>query len=128
MNTRVLMIGSAVFMLVLGVLLQFLPHEALGRMSAEAAGFSPVLAQMTGALLIGFAVMNWTAKGVLIGGIYARPLAIGNFAHFLIGGLTLVRYALPNDVRWELWLITILYLTFAIAFGYVFFTHPGKKA
>src|SRR4051794_29399587 len=116
MNTRALMIVSAVFMLVLGVLLQFVPHEALGRLSVEATGFAPVLAQMTGALLIGFAVMNWMAKGVLIGGIYARPLAIGNFAHFLIGALTLVRYVAGNSVHWELWLITVLYFVFAIAF------------
>ena len=71
--------------------------------------------------------MNWMAKGVLIGGIYSRPLAIGNFAHFLIGAIALVKYAFGfQDVA--VWVLAAVYTGFALAFGYVFFTHPVKES
>jgi hypothetical protein len=93
MNTKILMMASALFMFLCGVLLQFFPDEILLLWGIEEAGIAPLFLQLAGALYIGFAVMNWMAKTVLIGGIYARPLAIGNLAHFLIGALALVKYA-----------------------------------
>jgi hypothetical protein len=92
MNTKLLMISSALLMAVGGVLLQFLPHEILNYLGASSHGVTPLFVQMTGALCLGFAATNWMAKSVLIGGIYARPLAIGNFAHFIIGTLNLLKY------------------------------------
>jgi hypothetical protein len=126
MNTKPVMIACALFLLVVGVLLEFLPHEVLGYLSVPAAGFAPVLAQLAGALFLGFAVMNWMAKGVSIGGIYARPLSIGNFAHFLIGGLALIKYAFSNNAHTVLWTLAIIYLIFAALFGYVFVTNPAS--
>ena len=38
-----------------------------------------------------FAMLNWMAKGVIIGGIYSRPIVIANLAHFLIGDLELIK-------------------------------------
>ena len=118
---------SAVFMLICGLLLQFFPHEVLGYFGASAAGIVPLLLQLAGALYIGFALMDWMAKGVLIGGIYARPLAIGNFAHFLVGALALAKYALgAASGAASVWVLAGIYAVFAIAFGYVFVTHPTK--
>jgi hypothetical protein len=82
--------------------------------------------QLAGALYLGFAMMNWMAKTVLIGGIYALPLAIGNFSHFLIGALALLKYAFAAPNSLFLWLFTIIYALFAVLFGIVFFTHPVK--
>ena len=119
---------SAAVMLICGVVLQFVPHEVLAFFGASGAGIVPLLLQLAGALYIGFALMNWMAKGVLIGGIYARPLAIGNFAHFLIGALALAKYAFgAASGAASVWVLAGIYAVFAIAFGYVFFTHPAKK-
>ena len=71
-------------------------------------------------------MMNWMAKTVLIGGIYARPLAIGNFSHFLIGALALLKYAFTTQNLWMVWVQAIIYSVLAIFFGGVFFTHPLK--
>lgn len=127
MNTKLLMIASAVFMALCGVLLQFFPREVLFWLGTTAEGVVPMMVQLAGALYLGFALMNWMAKTVLIGGIYARPLAIGNFAHFLIGALGLIRFAFSNDVSPVIWVMAAIYLIFAVLFGYVFMTHPGKK-
>ena len=126
MNTKLLMISSALIMGVAGIFLEFLPHEILNYFGSESTGISALLMQITGALYLGFAMMNWMAKNVLIGGIYARPLAMGNFVHFLVAALALLKYCYSASPAAAVWLLAIIYSLLAILFGIVFFTHPLK--
>lgn len=125
MNTKILMMSSALTMAAAGVLLEFLPHEVLSYFGASPAGVAPLFLQLTGALYLGFAMMNWMAKTVLIGGIYARPLAIGNFVHFLVGALAFLKHAFSGGSP-AVWALAAVYALFAALFGYVFYTHPSK--
>ena len=95
---------SAVVMALIGLLLEFFPHEMLDYLGLSSAGIAPLLMQITGALYLGFAMTNWMAKGITIGGIYARPLAIGNFLHFMVSALALIKYAVTrqDSVVWIL--------------------------
>ena len=73
-------------------------------------------------------MMNWTAKGVLLGGIYGRPIVIGNLVHFAMGALLLLKMSsAPSDepVRWVL---IAAYAVFAVVFGYVMMTHPARAS
>ena len=126
MNTKSLMLISSLLMAVCGILLQFLPHEILQYFNVESNGIQPLFVQIIGALYLGFAMMNWMAKSVLMGGIYARPLGMGNFLHFTVGALALLKYALSAPSLWAVWVATIIYSIFAILFGIVLFTHPLK--
>jgi hypothetical protein len=126
MNTKLLMILSSLLMAVCGVLLQFFPHEILNYFNVDSRGVLPLLVQMISALYLGFAMMNWMAQTVLIGGIYARPLAMGNFLHFTIGAFALLRYAYAAQNSWAVWIAAIVYSLLAILFGIVLFTHPLK--
>src|SRR5688500_19534319 len=88
MNTKLLMIVSAIILGLTGLILSFFPQEV-----STYFGFNqspPILLQVLGALYFGFAMINWTGKAHLIGGIYSRPVAIGNFTHFIIGALALI--------------------------------------
>jgi hypothetical protein len=127
MNTRLLMILSSLLMAACGVLLQFLPHEILNYFNVDSKGILPLLVQMMGALYLGFAMMNWMAQTVLIGGIYARPLAMGNFLHFTVGAFALLKYAYAAQNSWAVWVAAIVYSLLATLFGVVVFTHPLKK-
>lgn len=127
MNTKLLMILSSLLMAIGGVLLQFFPHEILNYFKVDSNGILPLLVQMIGALYLGFAMMNWMAKSVLIGGIYARPLAMGNFLHFTVGAFGLLKYAYFAQNSWAIWIAAIIYSLFAILFGIVLFTHPLKQ-
>ena len=119
--------SSALLMAVGGGALLFVPHEILNYFGTPSAvGISVLFVQLTGALFFGFAMMNWMAKTVLIGGIYARPLAIGNFTHFLIGALGLLKFAYAAQNSYLVWTFAIIYTIFAILFGIVLFTHPLK--
>jgi hypothetical protein len=126
-NSKLLMTMSALFLGAIGVVLQFFPREVLTLIETSANGEMVLFVQITGALYLGFALMNWMAKAVLIGGIYARPLAIGNFLHFVVGAMALTKFSLNLQTFNVILLLTIIYALFAVFFGFVFFTNPTKS-
>lgn len=125
MNTKVLMTISAIIMGATGIILSFFPQEVSYYLSFT--GTNPVIIQILGALYFGFAMLNYTAKANLTGGIYSRPVAIGNATHFLIGSLALVKPAFNNMTSTYTWIAAIIYSIFAILFGYALFTNPVLK-
>lgn len=128
MNTKLLMATSAIFMGLMGIALSFMPNEILKTIDQIPNITLTLVLQLTGALYFGLAMINWFAKTVLIGGIYSKPLSIGNFAHFFIAGLALIKYSLNSDKpSGYIITLTIIYTIFAVLFGYISFTNPLKK-
>lgn len=125
MNTKLLMIISAVIMGIAGIVLSFLPQEIAEYIGS--AAISSIMLQMMGALYFGFAMLNWTAKSNLIGGIYSKPVALANFAHFFIGGLALLKLAFNESDLLYIWIAGTIYWSFGILFSYVLFTNPALK-
>jgi len=124
MNTRLLLGSSAVVMAAAGLAASFLPHELATRLGSQATPSIAVLVQLFGALLFAFALVNWTAKGSPLGGIYGRPIALGNLAHFMIGGLALLKSALNGADDPLIIGAGVVYIGFAIAFGFALFRSP----
>ena len=125
MKTRTLMMASSLFLGVAGLSALFAPEELLKLVSLPQTTPLPVLIQLMGALYLSFALMNWTAKESIIGGIYLRPISIANFSHFIMGALTLIKYQLSNAANGFLWGVLIVYVTFAIIFTWLVFVHTG---
>lgn len=121
MNTRLLMRASAVALGVFGASASFLPQEILVRTGTSPGGFSSVLVQLAGALYLGFAMLNWMAQGSVMGGIYGRPVAIGNLAHFTIGALALLKLILAGHRVVEMAIGAAVYTVFAVSFAVVAF-------
>ena len=65
------------------------------------------------------------ARGVLMGGIYARPLALGNFLHFAMVGVMLAKAAYTHGVI-QLATSAAVFGAFAIGFGIVLFRLPAR--
>lgn len=126
MPTRVLMMTSAIFLALLGLTTSFFPYQVLAMHGTEPDGPTVLLIEMMGALYLGFAILNWTARGVLIGGIYARPLALGNFLHFAMVTVMLAREAIDHGV-WMLAASSLTFGVFAIGFGVVLFRPPVPR-
>ena len=125
MNTKLLMSASAIVMGITGIALSFIPQELV--IFFKVADANIIVLQLLGGLYFGFAMLNWTAKANLTGGIYSRPVAIGNLSHFTIGGLALLKFATRNITTTYIWIAVILYLLFAVLFGFVFYTNPVMK-
>lgn len=127
MNSRLLMVTSSAVLAIGGIAAIFAPAELLSSIGLSDIA-PPVLVQLLGALYFAFAITNWTAKDNAIGGIYSRPLSLGNFSHFAIGTLVLVRpvVALP---RVPLLLAFVVYAVFALLFGALLFGRgPVKRS
>ena len=119
MQTKILMNLSAVWMALVGVIASFLPQEVLTQFGAAPDRHAAIFLKVLGAAYLGFAMMNWMAREVLIGGIYSRPLAMGNMVHFLVAGLALAKGGLI--------VVALVYALFAVWFGMVVFRHPLKE-
>ena len=125
MNTKVVMTASALVMGALGLAATFLPQEIAQYLGLTSEGVMPLWIQIMGALYFSYALLNWTAKDSLLGGIYNRPIVIGNLVHFVVGALALVKGA---PMTKEFLPFTIVYVIFAIAFGMIFFRSPVPPA
>jgi hypothetical protein len=122
MNSKLVLVSSAIFLASLGVSLSFFPTEIAALMANEPSKQVSWVLQLTGALYFAFAMVNWIAKGANIGGIYNRPVAIGNLAHFTIGALALIKGVTGQANVPPIFLgLAILYTFFAVLFGIIFF-------
>jgi len=125
MKTRALMAASAIFLAILGIAALFAPDEILRAANVPSSPLLPPLVQLCAALLLGFAMANWMVKGSRVGGIYNRPIAVGNLLHFAVGAITLDRFALHSHQAWPVIALAAIYTLFAVGFGLVVFG-PGE--
>ena len=127
MNTKLLMTASAIILGIIGLSLSFIPIEITEYLNLDTNIISTLSSQLLGALYLGFSMMNWMAKGSTIGGIYNRPIAIGNFMHFGVGAFALVKLVSSIEMHQEIFIsLTVIYAILALSFAYVFRTNPGK--
>lgn len=112
----------------LGLLTLFIPETILTTFGAPTATPLPLLVQLLGGGYFAFALMDWTAKDGAIGGIYARPISLGNFTHFFIGGLLLLKYQLSNPLSIPILVLLLVYGVFGGVFWWLVFKHTGLSA
>lgn len=124
MNPKAVLSASALVMGAAGIAGTFMPHEIAAALGLTPAGILPLLIQFLAALLFAFAMANWMARGSLIGGIYNRPLAVGNVTHFVIGALASMKAVLAGEHRPAIVAIALVYTVFAIAFALVMRRSP----
>ena len=128
MNTKTLMIISAIFLAVNGFGFTFFPDEIAGLLINDDNYIFILILQMLGALYLGFSILNWMSKASLIGGIYNKPILIGNLLHFFTASMALIKLAFKVETNLQLiFSYTIIYSLFTLFFGYVFFTNPSLK-
>lgn len=121
MNTKLFMTASAVFLALVGIAAFFVPQEMLQYVGAPPAKASVVFVEMLGAVYLGLAMLNWMARGNAIGGIYSRPVALGNFTHFFAAAVTMLKQVLVTTHTVEFAVGALLYGGFAAGFSYLLF-------
>ena len=128
MNTKTLMIISAIFLAVNGFGFTFFPNEIAGLLINDDNYIFILILQILGALYLGFSILNWMSKASLIGGIYNKPILIGNLLHFFTASMTFIKLTFKAETNLQLiFSYTIIYSLFTLSFGYVFFTNPSLK-
>lgn len=125
MHTRLLMSTSAALLGIAGVAFTFMPDEIAARAGAGGSGIARLL-QLMGALYFALAILNWMARGNLLGGIYSRPIVLGNFFYFAVAAITLMKEAgqMPAPVL----VVLIVHGALAVWFGQVLFSRSPTPA
>jgi len=127
LNPKILMTSSSLVLGLAGIFALFVPDVVLAVLGTLVTAELSVLVQLSGALYFSFALMNWTAKDSAIGGIYARPVSLGNFGHFFIGALLLIRYQISNEINVFILLALVTYVIYASLFYLLVFRATGME-
>ena len=128
LNTKLLMTVSAVVLGLGGLAVSFAPDELLEFFDVAEREPLPSLLKIMGGLYLGFAIMNWTAKGNMIGGIYGRPVAIGNFLQFFVGAIVLAKLLVAGATGAAVIAALVVYAVFCVLFGWLVFGRGGACA
>ena len=118
---------SALVLAVLGLTTLFAPDELVRSLQPEASPTIAAALQVAGSGLLGFAILDWMSRGTRIGGIYARPLAIGNLVLFTVGTLSIIKAALAERLPAAGLILGAVFLALATAFAWLAFSHDPLK-
>ncbi len=121
MKSRSILTINAVVQLILGGVMLFLGDEILPKIGF--IGIPNIIVMIVASLYLGFGLMNWYSRKLPVGGIYARPLVLGNLWHYMIGSFSLLKIIFSNPTI-ELGMLTVYYVIFALAFGWLMFKSP----
>lgn len=123
--SKILMTISALFLGIIGIFLSFLPKEIINYLNINSNVITILLFQLIGALYLGFGILNWMLKGSRIGGIYNRPVLMGNLMHFLVGAIALIKIVSSIQAHSEIIIfLMIVYSTLSISFAILFKSNP----
>jgi len=101
----------------------FIPEEILKTLGIDPAPVTLILLQIIGGLYLGFAMLNWFTRSALIGGIYNKPVVLGNLMHCIVVFFALIRH-LAEQFHFLLLLLTFIYFGFAVWFTLVMRSNP----
>lgn len=129
MNTKLIMTSTAILLAVIGISLTFAPDNIIVLLGINNSIVIRLIFQLLGAAYFAFAMLNWMAKGAIIGGIYNRPIAIANLTHFSVGGIALIKVVFSNhQLPVILSVMGGFYFITACIFWLIISRHPGTPA
>ncbi len=127
-NSKWLMIASALVLGVFGVLTSFFAKELLLHTKVTSQGAGEMFMQFLAAGMLGFAFMNWTARNAVLGGIYGRPIIIGNLIHFALVLIAMIKMIIAKPDLPGMWVLAGIYLIFTLGFLNAMLFHPATAA
>lgn len=125
-----LMMTSASFNGILGIAFSFFPQEVLAQLGESIGPLTTLAMQILGAFYMGMALMNYTGKRAVLGGIYNRPLQMGNTVYCSIAAITLIKYLASQSfiIAPAIMLVSLTYVLLAVSFLKLLFTSPVKES
>lgn len=121
---RKILVGSSLLLVVFGGGVLFFPEASSDLLSLPdgSAGALPLVAGGQ----LGFAMLNWTGRGAVYGGVYGRPIVAGNFGNAVITSSVLLRIQM-DDGSTAGWLLSVALLLYLVAFIRLAFWPPFEE-
>jgi uncharacterized membrane protein YidH (DUF202 family) len=129
MPGRLILTLSASALFISGMAALFAPDEIARLLDSVASSSLPVVIQLIGGSLLGFALLNWMSRRNRIGGVYARPIGLGNLMFFTTAALTLGKAASKGHLPLALMAAGSMFGLLAASFAWLVFAHdPVSQA
>lgn len=126
--SRYLITASAIVNFAMALLTSFFPEELLDYLELPHQPGHQLFIQILGAFYLGFGMINYLSRGVIIGGIYNRPLLMGNIAYHGTASIVLIKYSLNNGLHLDLFsILMLIYLALGLGFLRLFFVSPVQQ-
>jgi len=128
MSSRTILTITSILLFATGGLAVFAADEVAGLMDLEVSFETRIFAEFAGIGMLALAIQNWMSRGRPIGGVYARPLGLGNLLLFSTSALTLGRYLAAETLPREMIVVCGVFVLLALAFVWlVFFSRPAAE-
>ena len=121
MAGRLILSLSAFVLAVLGAATLFAPLELVRAVDPVASSATGAVVQAAGSALLAFAALNWMSRDNRIGGIYGRPLAVGNLLLFTTAALSVGRAAAAGVLPPISFALCALLAALAVSFAWLAF-------
>lgn len=123
MASRVILTLSAAILFMTGGAALFAPEEVAIFLGSSSKIRQPValIVQIAGSALLGFAVANWMSRANRMGGIYGRPLGVGNALLFTSAALSLGKAAAAGDLPLSIGALCGVFALLALGFLWLVF-------
>ena len=123
MSGRIILTLSAVILFVAGGLALFAPAELARALDPAGSRGVQIIIQLLGSGFLGFALINWMSRRNRIGGIYSRPLGMGNLLLFATAALTLGKAATAESLPVTAIGVCAVLAVLAASFAWLVFAH-----
>jgi hypothetical protein len=125
-STRLSSLSASVLLLG-GLALLFASDAILPRLIPSFPAAGAWLGQVLAAAWLAIAALNWLSRSVLLGGIYGRPVVLTNAALYFISAMVLIKIVTSRDAPATLWLVVVLTVLLAGAYGWLLFRGPLER-
>jgi hypothetical protein len=119
--------ASAGLLLMGGLGLLFASDVILPRLIPTLPAGGTWLGQLVAAAWLAVAALNWLSQGVLLGGIYGRPVVLANAALYFITATTLVEIVVAGPVPTSLWFLFVPSVLLAGVYCWLLFRGPFER-
>ena len=130
MYSKSVLIAAAAFLGLIGLALTFAPAEilALAHIAVSDAPQTVLFGQFAGALCLGSAMANWMCRDNSVGGIYGRPLSVGNLVQFTVAALALDKAVVAGRHEASVLGLAGACSVLAVLFAMLVFGAPGVRS
>lgn len=118
MISKPMMTASGIILISVGAIANFMPVKLAIKLGLGEPKLGGLLFQILAGFLLGLGIINWMYRGSPIGGIYNRPVAMGNLLTFVVVSFALGRALLDGFI--PVIYTSMFIVTFILALGFIY--------
>ncbi|MDL1944424.1 hypothetical protein FBQ99_18985 [Chloroflexi bacterium CFX2] len=125
MSYKVLFVLNAIIAVAAGLVLLFAPTAGLGQFNMDARVTEVFLTRVVGAALASLGIVLWFAKDA--DDAVQRNLGMGSLVGAVLGLVVTLMGVIGGTIRLNSWIPIVVFVLFALGYGFMLFLKPRMK-